>query len=479
MSLERDPGSFRDPSGFVFTLDERIYRAIDSDTASILEKLDADGTLLELFEAGRVVETTRIEKGGDAWGVLHEKVPKFDHFLEHGKIDVISYPYEWSTSMLADAAVRALDVQARLIQRGYSLKDSSGYNIQFAHSKPVFIDIPSIEIPTRRDIWVAMGQFCKMFVYPLLLKRTLRLDTKGYFLANIDGMELDDIYAVFGFWRSLTPGLLLDVGLPHLLQKLIVRQGESDKPDGTLKKKLYSSGGSEKAQLMNLSRLRRKVTALARQCRRRSRWTSYAQANTYSDRANEFKMAFTRQFLEEHQPARVLDLGCNTGQYSELAARHGAKVVAVDSDHDCVDLLYQHAAREGLNILPLWMDIASTSPGLGFRNRERPPFLERVPKSSVFALALLHHLLVSSRLDLPSIRDFLHDLTSDTLLIEYIDPADDMFQSLLALRENIYGHHTLEQFLNIFGERFKLLKQERVPETERTLLIFEKIASNP
>ena len=46
-------------------------------------------------------------------------------------------------------------------------------------------------------------------------------------------------------------------------------------------------------------------------------------------------------------------------------------LIAVDSDHDSIDLLYRYVRKVQANILPLWVDIANSSPALGFRNQER------------------------------------------------------------------------------------------------------------
>src|SRR4030065_120785 len=55
-------------------------------------------------------------------------------------IPFISYPYEWCFSQLKDAALVTLKGQKMALQAGFSLKDSSAYNIQFHRGRPILID---------------------------------------------------------------------------------------------------------------------------------------------------------------------------------------------------------------------------------------------------------------------------------------------------------------------------------------------------
>lgn len=56
------------------------------------------------------------------------------------RVPFISYPYEWCFGALRDAALLTLDVQVRALEHGFTLRDASAYNVQFADGRPVFID---------------------------------------------------------------------------------------------------------------------------------------------------------------------------------------------------------------------------------------------------------------------------------------------------------------------------------------------------
>src|SRR5207237_1167690 len=145
---------------------------------------------------GKLVETTwpRAEEIGPDSRALF---PEANAFLEHERLSFISFPYEWSCSMVADAALLTLDLQIALTERGYALKDASAYNVQFRSGKPVFIDVSSIEKAERVDLWAALGQFQRMFLFPLLLLVKRGIDLRSCYLAHLDGWPIEQVSRVF------------------------------------------------------------------------------------------------------------------------------------------------------------------------------------------------------------------------------------------------------------------------------------------
>ncbi len=463
----RNPASFRDPCGFVFEAGGRVFRAVDQTCFDIVTELNQKGLLAELAEAGLIVRTQIVDDPVLA-SELTGAYPGFPAFLEHERIHPISYPHEWSASMLADAGIATLELQMRLLEHGYSLKDATAYNIQFAGGRPVFIDIASIERPERLDVWIALGQFGRMFTLPLLLHRRKGHSLRSYFLANLDGSDVAEVQRAFGRLELLRPGLLLDVTLPYWLGR--AANGRADAAPQRIGRKETSPT----AQILNLRRLRSKLARLARPGRPDGPWTGYAESSSYSDRAEASKVDAVRAFLREFQPGSVLDIGCNTGRHSMLAAESGAGVVSVDRDPDCIDILYRQVRGGRRSILPMCVDIANSSPAIGFRNRERPSFLDRIHAECVFALALVHHLHVSANLPLAAIRDLFGDLTEKYLVLEFIPTDDAMFRRLTRFRRDLYEDFTLENFLAAFRERFDLIRKIPVQDAPRTLLIWKK-----
>ena len=464
----RVAGSFRDPSGYVFRRGERVFRAIDGRCHQVLNDLARDGTLDRLVSEGWIVPTQLIE-APDVRAQLAAENPGYAHFLEHQRVRPITYPYEWSVSMLAGAAVHTLQMQLRLLEVGCSLKDASAYNVQFVAGRPTWIDLASIERPRRRDLWYALDQFNRMFTFPLLLCRHAGWDLRSYFLGRPGGRCVEEVVRAagrFGRWR---PGFLLDATLPHLMARLAQGGNRASEPQP-----VTASQGDDRPQQWNLLRLRRKVRRLAAGYRPGGTWTKYTAKCGYDPIAERAKKDLVREFLAAGRPGSVLDLGCNTGDYSFLAAACGARVIAADKDHDAIELLYRRLRKSRAPIAPVVVDLMSPSPGLGFRNREHPSFLERAGGECVLALALVHHLIVSGNLSPEAIRDQLFDLSERDLVVEYVPPDDPMFRRLLAGRTERFDELTLPKFRETFQRRFHLLREADIPNSQRTLLFFRK-----
>ena len=381
---------------------------------------------------------------------------------------MLTWPYEWSVSMLADAGVLTLDLQLALVESGCALKDATAYNVQFDHGQPRFIDISSFERPRRRDIWFAMGQFQRMFVYPLLLCRYSGWDLRSYFLANLDGLDVRQVSRAFGWLEKLHPPLLFDVTLPDVLGRWADRRG-------TAKREILERPrDNPQAQILLLRSLRSKVRRLAAGYRPRGTWADYGQICNYEDQAKKAKKDLVRRFLESTRPGLVMDVGCNTGEFSRLAVECGAEVVAVDSDHDTVEVLYRDLRKNPAPITPMVIDLCNPSPGIGLMNRERPPFLGRFRPDCVLALALIHHLLVSGNLPLAAIRDMMHELTERDLILEFVPTDDSMFRRLMKFRADLFAGLTLDACRDVFLQRFELLREEPIAGSKRTLLFLRK-----
>jgi len=460
--------SFRDPDGYVFQHADRVFRALGPQFVPLLREIEQTGLLAGLVQDGQLVATHRVTDPTLRKALLPGH-PHAAEFVEHERLAPITYPYEWSMSMLADAGVLTLDLQLRLLESGLSLKDATAYNIQFRDGRPVFIDLTSMERPARLDLWKALGQFNQMFTFPLLLSRERGWDLRSYFLGSLGGRTLEQVARGFGAIARWRPSLLLDLTLPLLLGRRVERKDPASENGASPR-----GPGRPDGQRANLGRLKHKIRKLAERYRPSGVWADYSSTCTYDAAASQAKRERIRAYLERSRPQLVLDLGCNTGEYSYLAAGAGARVVAVDQDHDAVEMLYRRLRSAPASITPMVADLSNPSPGVGFRNAERDALFQRIESDLVLALALLHHLLVSANLSLEASRDLLHDLTRDHLVLEFVPPEDPMFRRLLRFRSEDFGWLTLERCRAVLGERFSLIEEHPVPGTGRTLLFLRK-----
>jgi SAM-dependent methyltransferase len=471
--------TFRDPDGSVFRVDGRIFRATTKAGAETLKAALNTTAVQQMLSSGRLVETKALASG-EAETLLGDAAAEWrsagqTEFFEHERIPFPSYPYEWPPEMLHAAAALTIDAARELLPCGFGVKDATPYNVLFRGPEPVFVDVLSFEPRDPKDpIWLPYGQFVRTFLLPLALSERLAVPLGQVFLARRDGLEPEEAY------RWLPKGLR--IRSPFLsLVSFPVWLSRRQKPDDARVYRPHPMSDPDKARFVLdrlLARLRRTADRLEPSAHKVSTWSEYADANSYSAEGAAAKVAFVEQALGEYRPRRVLDVGANTGRFSEVAAAQGASVVAVDSDPVVVGTLWRNARAKGADILPLVVDITRPSPGTGWRNRECASFLERCRGSfdAVLMLALVHHLVVTERIPLAEVIDLAAELTSDVAIIEYVGKGDPMFQRLVRGRERLYEDITEAAFETCARRHFEVVRRQPLEGAERTLYLLRKRA---
>jgi len=426
----RDPGSFRDPSAYVFSSGDRIFRAVTDEAWHNFQLFRSSGAYEEMKARGWIIAT---EEDG---------APHPEHgdrrLFEHPKLPFVSYPYEWPFSLLKRAALLHLDIQLRALDFGFALSDASAYNVQFTGIKPIFIDTTSF-VPYREgDYWAGHRQFVEQFVNPLLLRALFGVSANAWCRGALEGLPTSDVARLIGpLRRWLTPNVLVNITLPDLLQR---RAWRSDDPGTSPSKPLPKT-----ALRFMLQRLRDWISRLAPR-RDESAWQDYDADNSYSPEDEERKRAFVAHFSLSTRPSRTCDVGCNTGYYAEVLLQSGARsVVGFDSDTGALELAVSRATMAQLNFLPLLSDAANPSPAQGWAERERSGLRERVNADAMLALAIVHHLAIARNIPLASAVEWLMSLAPRGV-IEFVPKSDPMVERMLRLRADIFADYGKEQF---------------------------------
>ena len=166
----RDPGSYRDPGGFVYRRNGVLHRQIGAASIDDWNAFLASGLADRLIKSGALI-------GHEAADLGEAATPDARAVIRPEEIEFISYPFEWTFSELQDAALLTLDVQLEALAAGWTLKDASAYNVQFRDARPIMIDSLSFEPHEDGAPWVAYRQFCEHFLAPLTLMahRDIRL----------------------------------------------------------------------------------------------------------------------------------------------------------------------------------------------------------------------------------------------------------------------------------------------------------------
>jgi 2-polyprenyl-6-hydroxyphenyl methylase/3-demethylubiquinone-9 3-methyltransferase len=65
---------------------------------------------------------------------------------------------------------------------------------------------------------------------------------------------------------------------------------------------------------------------------------------------NKLRLEYIKGKVANLQGVKILDYGCGGGLLCEPLARHGAKVVGFDENHDCINAAQSHAKAQALDI---------------------------------------------------------------------------------------------------------------------------------
>jgi len=396
--------------------------------------------------------------------------------LRHPKISIPTYPWEWTPTQWLSAGELTLKLCDEALTAGWILKDATPLNILFQGPRPMLVDILSFE---RRNphsrIWLAYAQYIRTFLLPLLMDRLLHWPL-ALSLFRRDGYEPSECYASLSWRQRLSKAALWPITLPTLLDR---RKSTATSPSSAHPSKNSHAHTPEVATHI----LRRTLKNLRQRTRRAaphttcSNWSDYPQTLThYTADESRRKLEWVRQTLVSAQPARVLDVGANTGEFSSLAASLGAEVVALERDEAAADRLFRMASQRNLPIQTIHADLARPTPAVGWLNAESLALLPRLEGQFdlVLLLAVIHHLLLMEQIPLPEILALCHRLTRRHLIVEWVPASDPMFQSLLRGRDHLYGSLSETDLLAACTNRFHLVDRHPL-DNGRILLLFERM----
>lgn len=374
------------------------------------------------------------------------------------RIAFVTYPHEWCNAQFLDAAELTLALSEAALPSGHELKDASAWNVIFDGCKPVFCDHLSFQkIADRR--WWAFAQYVRHFILPLCLAKYRHLNANVSLAISRDGVDPDVGRGLMGARRFATRYWIL------LLKPRA----------GSVTSRVPGSPGTPTMH-KNLYAMTRWLLDGVRNLRRpKSTWINYTEDRAhYTQLASSGKYRAVETWLAALSPSWVIDLGCNTGEFSKLAAKLGAKVVAIDMDHEAVQALY--LSSKGEQIYPVVANFDDLSGGRGWGGAEFPALLTRLAEHAdmLMMLAVVHHLAISSSIPYEAIAAMAAGLTKRYLIIELLDAADPLVQQLAAQRNRAPSEFSIAMQRDAFARHFDTLDMIAVPESSRQLLLMEK-----
>lgn len=436
--ITREPASLVDEVGVVFYWRNNIYRAIKNEYSEFYKNLFDTNNIQELFGKG-LIETELTDLSLEGFGLV----------LRHKRVPFVSYNVEWCAEMLKDAALLICDLSAGLYARGLALKDSHPWNILFDKGKPFYIDWGSIVSLKNQAGW-PYHEFRSKFIFPLLLMsagkswiaRRLMIDT-------LHSPTRSDVYRLI---------------MGRVSKKLMFNFFRADR---------YFSRYIRKYDLKFFNRLRKMIESIPFTYQK-TNWTNYeGPGDKYCHDYHEnwpAKIQNIFKIVRDCKPKTVLDIGCNRGWFSELAAKHGASVVSMDLDESNLTQVYKNVRENGLPILPVTMDICSPTPPHGINMAYKAPE-KRFRADMVMALALIHHLTFKRGFTFEAIAKLFADFTERWLLVEFVPPDDIYVKEWMSERFKWYDLDGFVNALSTYFSRYEIFDSTPQP---RILVLFER-----
>ncbi len=383
LKIKYDQNGF-DSIGRVFTLNDKVYRKVYN------EYLDFYNIFFE----------------SDCWKKLKElklfpdtsfsdiKIDYNTFVLEHDKINIITYPNEWTFDMLKDAALTTLKVLEILDEFGYTLKDGHPNNLLFDGCRPKFIDFGSIVIK-KNQFWNAKNEFLKSFYIPL------KIWSYGYEqLANL--LLTDETSRCTNQDHQLILNSIINDDKVFILKKR--------------KKSIFEIEYSVQ-ELINLTKNLKNINS-------KNEWGEYHNEYFTNNKTTISTDRFDKiiSIIDTLKVESILDIASNQGVISFLISercKNVKKITCLDYDSEAINKCYLKAKENSnwvskINVAKVDFILMQS---LYF---QKDPQI-RFSSECLLVLALTHHLILSQhKYDLELILNKLHQYTSKYLLIEFM-----------------------------------------------------------
>lgn len=323
--------------------------------------------------------------------------------LKHKKLRYITYPIEWTEKQKIEAICSVIDLQRKLDEIGYHLKDPHAFNITYEKSNPIYLDFGSI----------TKGRFNtgKWIKHRLLLPN--QRDCWDYFL-NINRYE--QWWILIRISISHKPLIILK----HLLLKHIEKGNKLLKYTSRIKP-FFEFSKKIKILRYSLNYINNIFFKDAKS--RITNWTYYQQNNTVISSNNSRKNNFIL-LLNKYKPNLILDIGANKGAYSKLALKYGVKeAICIDVDSYSLDILREEIKNNNLHIWTARMDIMNYNEKPGHYESYLAAHL-RFRSKFVICFAIIHHLCYFGSYSFEQFAETIEKFAEYILIVEFVPYSD-------------------------------------------------------
>lgn len=468
-----------DYHGEVYLAGEKVLRAIRPEYEPFYGGLLERPLIKELMEEGGLIYATRSDV----------QIPGRNLVLEHPRVPFVTYPFEWSATMLKKAAQLLLKLNIRLMEDGLCLEDAHLWNVLFDGTTPRFVDFTSIAPLPESGRWEASSSFNSYCANALVLMSKGQHALARPLLRDMlspPKERLCDTVLPNPRKHGDHTSFKRDVRIVADLVSFFVSIGLN-----RLSRRL--NGYSDSASLEQVMALLQQIGKLD-VTPPREEWSDYYECHhdvpMYDDKTAldeqikpiTPKHALVCELLERLRPATLLDLGCNRGLYSQFAARAGAKVIGMDTDERAIDRMFLDSEALGSQVIPLCANAVSPAEAIGFKERPFPSVTERLRVECVLCLALTHHLVFRVHMTFPHIVEALCSYATKNLIVEFVPLDDAQLSSSLRDRPQSLldrcSWYTKDNFVAALRDHFgRVTEFKSFPDPRTLFLCEERVAS--
>lgn len=463
-----------DSHAVLFMGGNKIVRAIHNEYAEFYRELAGSPLIKKLIDDSLLINTK----------ISSTRVEGHDLVLEHPLLPTVSYPFEWTPSMFKDASKLLLKLNMALVNQGLCTHEAHLWNILFNGTMPIFVDFTSLIKLPQNGRWRSINGFEKYCLNPLLLM-SKGIPTSVRFLMReiFSYPEATLVNALFGRKEQRKR---VDVAQKIRTMLDTLPLSISDRARGIArffrdtKIKIDIAGKRGLREIESLYETIEKLDIRPHE----SKWSDYYEGKydlpVYDgtiEKLNILRTATSKHstidnLLTQTAPKTVLDMGCNRGLYSQMAALKGARVIGIDTDENALDHMYRDSKALGTKALPLFVNAVAPAEAIGFKEKPFPSVTKRLRADFVLCLALVHHLVFkSTHMSFEHIAKVLSSYSNKYVLVEFI-PKEDAYMK--NWQTDKFPWYTRENFEKELHKHFSHIRMFESFPSPRVLLFCEK-----
>ena len=443
--------SFRDPLSEVYLRNNQIIRKINKKEKFFFENLFKDDFYKKMTN-DNWIQKSEINYNENQTEIIHEKINNFTEVTE------------MSSYQLFLSGLHTLNIAITSLKNGYMLKDASAWNVVFYNGNPLFLDIGSFQKWNEEKTWIGYGQFIRHYLIPLILNKELKIPVSKLFLTDRDGVYPKNAKNKLGLKVFKSLKYLEFILAPSMIKSASINIKKENSSNSEINQRIL---------LTILGRLRNKLLSLEPLAS--SFWTEYTEKRDhYSKKDIEIKKDIIENFFKKNN-GKILDIGCNTGEFLFIASKYCIETHGIDIDEDCINFIQKNL--NGKNISLANVNFSNPTPGIGWKNEETLGYIKKNLNyfDTVIFFGIIHHLITIDRIPMIDIIELLSKLTKKNLIFEFVTNKDKKFLELASVNIELYKDHTKENF-EMIVKKFFSIKEVFALEynSERTIYILEK-----